>query len=313
MYQEINSRLEELLQKKNRYNKITSMVNALKKQQEEQEKTAYYLKIELDKEQSDVDKLEGKNLTSLFMKVLGSKEKQLDKERQEFLSVKLKYDEAVYQIEDTKNQIRSLLSERSDLSSSEREYEELLAEKQRMVFEDNSEISGAKSRLEQEILNCKAVIKELDEAICEGKKVVTIIDKTMGSLDSAEGWGVWDTFAGGGLVSSLVKHSHIDDAKRFVRDMQRQISKFKIELTDVNMTAKVEIDIDGFVKFSDFFFDGLIADWVVQSRIEKSISSVREVKRQINLALGKLMDMRNEQTGKVTDLEYQIKALWRDL
>ena len=38
------------------------------------------------------------------------------------------------------------------------------------------------------------------------------LDSVLSSLESAEGWGTWDLL-GGGLISDLAKHSHIDDAK----------------------------------------------------------------------------------------------------
>jgi len=52
------------------------------------------LKERLDAEQSDVEKLEGTSLASLFYAVLGTKDDRLEKERQEFLAARLKYDEA---------------------------------------------------------------------------------------------------------------------------------------------------------------------------------------------------------------------------
>ncbi|NLL62799.1 MAG: hypothetical protein GX241_00935, partial [Ruminococcaceae bacterium] len=42
-----------------------------------------------------------------------------------------------------------------------------------------------------------------------------------------------------------------------------------------------------FVKFADFFFDGLISDWIVQSRIHDSQESVNNVRRDVNNVLDK--------------------------
>ena len=41
-----------------------------------------------------MDKLEGLSLTGLFYSVLGTKRERLDKEREEYLAAKLKYDES---------------------------------------------------------------------------------------------------------------------------------------------------------------------------------------------------------------------------
>jgi len=45
------------------------------------------------KEHKEVEKLEGLSLKSVFAKVLGDKEKQLEKERQEYLTAFMKYEE----------------------------------------------------------------------------------------------------------------------------------------------------------------------------------------------------------------------------
>ena len=39
------------------------------------------------------------------------------------------------------------------------------------------------------------------------------------------------------------------------------------------MVCNVSLEIGGFSKFADYFFDGLIADWVVQSKIQKASSA----------------------------------------
>ena len=36
--------------------------------------------------------------------------------------------------------------------------------------------------------------------------------------------------------------------------------RFKTELADVEITADLQITVDGFLKFADFFFDGLFTD-----------------------------------------------------
>jgi len=40
--------------------------------------------------------------------------------------------------------------------------------------------------------------------------------------------------------------------------------------------------------FADFFFEGLIMDWIVQSRINKSLNHVRNMASDVSHILGKL-------------------------
>jgi hypothetical protein len=142
------------------------------------------------------------------------------------------------------------------------------------------ELSEAQAQVNSEI-------KELDEAIGAGNNAVPALEKLIGSLESAEGWGLWDLF-GGGLLSTAVKHSRIDDARSEINEVQARMSRFKRELADVQKSLRLEIDISRLDTFADFFFDNLIVDWVVQSKIVRSLEQARETKTLIENAVVKI-------------------------
>ena len=62
---------------------------------------------------------------------------------------------------------------------------------------------------------------------------------------------------------------------------------------DVDTAADFHIETGDFLSFADYFFDGLIADWLVQSRIndarrqvDSAIQRVEEVLRRLQSGLG---------------------------
>jgi hypothetical protein len=132
------------------------------------------------------------------------------------------------------------------------------------------------------------------------------------SLNSAKGWGTWDML-GGGLISDLAKHSHIDDAKNTVEDVKMLLNNFHSELADINISSSIIIDIDGFTKFADFFFDGIFADWVVQSRINDSIDSVLKVKSNVDEILIRLKQMQSNEENTISSLKENIKNFIMDI
>ena len=71
----------------------------------------------------------------------------------------------------------------------------------------------------------------------------------------------------------------------------------------------VFINIDGFDKFADFFFDGLIADWFVQSKIHKSQESVSRVKSEVYGVLNKLSRMRDSDKNEIARLESDLSRI----
>ena len=136
--------------------------------------------------------------------------------------------------------------------------------------------------------------------------MIVFLRTTLQSLNSAEGWGTWDLL-GGGLISDLAKHSHIDDAKLAADRVQAELSNFRSELADVRIQNNIHFEMDGFAKFADFFFDGLIADWCMQSRIEETQSSVRGVENQVTEVLRRLNSMERKTTEQIKELEIELK------
>lgn len=308
MFEEINKELEQLLQGVNRYNKIKAMIASLNTQVEEQEKKLQIYKNELEKENIDVEKLNKINITSLFYSILGSKDKQMEKERQELLAAQLKYEDINRQIEDTKYQISKLEAEKSELEYCEKEYKELYDKKYQILKNQTGSYADKISEIEKNILVMKSNMNEIEEAINAGQLVIDELNNTRKSLDSAEGWGTWDLL-GGGLLSDIAKHSHIDEARESASEVQSLLNNFRTELTDVKVTSEININIEGFVKFADFFFDGLIADWVVQSHIRDSIESIENVRIEVNTVINKLQEMKSNDKDKLNKLECDLEDI----
>jgi hypothetical protein len=91
--------------------------------------------------------------------------------------------------------------------------------------------------------------------------------------------------------------------------LQGVLRRFKTELADINIQANMQVNVEGFLRFADFFFDGLFADWTVGEKIKDSQYSVAEVRRKIEKALDKLTDLDKAADQKIKELKAQIEAL----
>jgi len=308
MYTEINKQLEEAQQGVFRLHKIDSMLKGLKDEQLSLERKVSELKATLDKEELDVKKLEGNSLAGVFYFVLGRLEERLENEKKEALGAKLKYDQAVRDLEDVKHEISKLCSERMNYMDCERKYESLYAAKRDMLIKSDPDRAQKLLDLTEQLNKSKNALKEIREAISAGRSVLSSLEKAMGSLDSAEGWGVWDML-GGGLISDLAKHSHIDDAKYEAEQAQILLRRFRSELADIKIGDDIHIETGGFAKFADFFFDGLIADWFMQSKIKNSQESVSQAKSQVQSVLSKLSSLESRESSRIKKVETEIKEL----
>jgi hypothetical protein len=122
--------------------------------------------------------------------------------------------------------------------------------------------------------------KEIREAIRAGERALDSLQEANRQLNSAGNWGLVDIF-GGNTISGLMKHMKVNNASRCVDDARRDLATFRDELGDIRDVENLNIDIDGFLTFADFFFDGFVADIFVQSKIRKGQQQVREAIRRV--------------------------------
>lgn len=126
---------------------------------------------------------------------------------------------------------------------------------------------------------------EIREAIAAGEKALNSLYLAQEKLKSARSWGMFDLF-GGGLLSDMIKHSKMNDASKYMEEAKRQLQIFQKELKDTKLSVDLRMEVSSFLSFADFFFDGLIADYMVQSKI----SSARE---QVDDAIVMVTDVLN--------------------
>ena len=105
--------------------------------------------------------------------------------------------------------------------------------------------------------------KEKREAIDAGYWAINSLKTARDNLNSAKNWGLLDMF-GGGFFSTMLKHSKIDQARQNMEHTKYDLRNFSRELNDVNIACDLNINIGDFLSFADYFFDGFVADWMVQ-------------------------------------------------
>ncbi len=308
MYSEINDELQKAQEGMLYHQKLLSMLKDLRAQKNTLLKKVDTLKEQAEKEDLDVEYLEGKSISHIFYTILGNLDKKLEKEREEALVARLKYDQACLDLSNVEYELFHLELEADKNRDWERIYQRLYSEKKEQLIASGSKLGEEILNLFQKITALKSYEKELKEAIAAGEGVSYHLKSASESLKSAEGWGTWDLI-GGGLISDIAKHSHIDEAKESVSKAQTKLSHFRSELADVKVMSELSIEISDFAKFADFFFDGLFADWHMQSKIKDSLGSVERTKNQVDAVLVKLQLMKKETMDRINSMEKEINHI----
>lgn len=307
MFEELNEQLEINRQGMNQCQRMDVKLTDYHKQLTELEDKKSDLESLLSKEVSDYENLSRKNLSNLLLEFLNKKEDKERKEYQEVLAARLKLEEAEKQIESIRSTIKNLRSERAELSGCERRFHELYERKYTLLMDSSPENGEKIKQAEDTIHSLKKTQVEIEEALSAGKSVLASVQAAKTSLDHAHGWGTWDLL-GGGLISDAMKHSHLEEAQSAINDVQSLLHRFHSELSDIQLDESVTIQIEGFTKFADFFFDGLLADWMVQSKINTSLENVNALKAKVERVLDKLNGLKRNTESSLTHTKAELNS-----
>lgn len=287
-------RLRELAMQVERQRKLWSVAERLRKQSAELEQKAQNLKDAWVKEQRDVEKLQSFSLSGLLYDLLGKKEEKLEQEQRESLAAAAKYQAAVAEIEAVKQEYSELQTELQSLRGCETRYEQAKRLRAEQLKAENSIAGPQIAALEEELAHLASRRRELQEALEAGQRALSTARSVQSELDSAESWGTWDMLGGGGLLTQMAKNDHLDSAQICANSLQNQLRHFRTELADVQIQAHISIEIDEFLRFADWFFDGLIVDWTVQSKIHDAQNQIYNTICQIQRLLDRLDSLKSD-------------------
>ncbi len=288
---QIQSQIQETIGELEILKKVNSHLTEINTQLQ-----ASYAKIELmdtqlDKELRDIDELDKIGVKALFYKTLGSKEQQLEKERQEYLELSLKYKQLRSEVELMEYE-RNLLKKKS-LRLPEIQNKLLQLKKLRQ----NEILSGPDLQLREDYLKIIekldlniAINKEIDEALISGHESIKAIERIIAALNRASDWGEWVSY--NDRQAKYAKKRAMDEAIRLLPVARHRLNLFLKEMSDLGEN-NIEIHLNPiqFNSFTDFFFDNLISDWIVQKKI---VSTKNDVLNTLSYMQRLIMSLESE-------------------
>ncbi len=131
------------------------------------------------------------------------------------------------------------------------------------------------------------ITREIKEAIAAGESALSSLRKAQEQLNSASNWGIFDMF-GGGLFSTIVKRNKMSDAKFYMESAKSDLLRFQRELKDINVPLDLKMEVGSFLSFADFFFDGIVADYLIQTKISDAQEQVSDAIHRVEHILRNL-------------------------
>lgn len=128
---------------------------------------------------------------------------------------------------------------------------------------------------------------EIREAIVAGEEALVSLREAKRYLSSAGNWGLWDIFSRRSMIVTFVKHTKINKAISCIDVAKNDLRRFREELDEVDDYLP-NVRIGEFMTFADFFFDGFVADVMMQTKISNAKSQVDDAIYQVESIVNRL-------------------------
>lgn len=132
--------------------------------------------------------------------------------------------------------------------------------------------------------------REVMEAVQAGERALASLKRAGAELNSARNWGIADML-GGGMLTDIFKHSKMNKAVQYMEEARRDLRIFQRELKDVHVPMEFRMEVGSFLSFADFFFDGIVADYLVQSKIAEARAQVEDAQSRVQYLLTDLREL----------------------
>jgi DNA repair exonuclease SbcCD ATPase subunit len=255
-------------------------------------------------ELKDVERLEGVSLARLLVAVRGDREDALDRERAEAEAARYRVAEAEALLAEVHREDAAMQQRMRDLAEAPAAYAAALTAKEQYLTQAGGVRSERLLAMADERGRLVAEKRELVEAVQAAREARQALVQVQEELKRASGWSTYDTFFGGGALSSSIKHARIEDAAQAAAYADRCLAMLRTELADLGgpRLSAPQLTVDGLTRFVDIFFDNFFTDLAVRDRI-------KQAQDQVDSALRLVGEVRIRLDQRLTDTDSRQSAL----
>ncbi|MGE7110459.1 hypothetical protein [Lysinibacillus sp. NPDC047702] len=287
----------------------------IEKQLERAQQDIYKHSIALNHIRTKLDKLEGFSFMNMIRTWTGQQDELRAEKIDKAAVLELKINEAKKMQEDLTTDLAQAKSKLTEINEQhlQEALSQLNAKKKNYLQIHEPEQAKKLERLAHEEIITKQLIVEMKEAEEAGETALTKLGQAAASLHSANGFSTWDTFLGGGLIATHLKHDALNQSENYLHDAQIALQRFHNELLDVHdlSTKSLHVETDGFVKFADYFFDDIFSAWSVHSKISTAREQVSRVQDDVHNTIWRLQDKHHKAVEHLQSLEREKEAIFQ--
>lgn len=184
-------------------------------------------------------------------------DEKLSKEKLEFLEAQARYLEKEDYLNRLTSNKKQMLKDINDIGDIDLKYDDLLNNSAEYIIKFNNGKSEKVLLILNKLKNTSLELKEIQEALFEGDKLIPYIDKAISNLNSAQNWGIYDMM-GGDFIATMAKRSKMDDASKSINSIKVMLNRYNAELKDLSDEINVNLNLDSMSGIFDYLFDNFL-------------------------------------------------------
>jgi hypothetical protein len=290
--------------------RVTARLDRARAAEAEARQRAVQARERLADETADVQALESFSPTRIWAALRGSRDTDLDRERAEQQAAEYAVARADALMLAAHDEVRRAEAELRALGDVAGRRREALTAMEGWMRSSGSPAGAELTRLAERSAAAHAERVEVREALEAGAAAAQTLAAAQQVLGSADGWATYDTFLGGGMLGDMMKYDRMDQAQQLLHHADQAVRRLSRELADVGMRPVVAgLQVDGFTRTFDVFFDNIFTDWSVKSRIGDAARQTAAAARTVAEVRRRLAARDRQLTADVARLEAERERL----
>ena len=269
------------------------------------------LRATLAAEQQDVDHLTGLSLTHLWSALTGRTDQKRSEEQKEVDALLVEVASSERAFKQRQTTLAIVQKRASEVPACQQRQRELVDELAQRLVAKGSPDAAKITELTGVMLKQSEAVTQLDEVIRAAEPAMSLLGRMDSLLRSASSWSTYDTWFGGGIISSSIKHNRVDEASSLIGDAHSALRLLAAEVSDVtDLVAVSAPEISPGLRTADIWFDNIFSDWMVGDRIRASAESVRRTQGQVGALYADAKSRRAQAADQLAQSEREYLQLF---
>lgn len=259
-------------------------------------------------EAADVRRLQSFTLTGILSDLRGQRESDLEREIAELADAQYLVATLRERQDAVVGELVSLQDRLVALGDPDAEWDDALAGRERWV-ELTGPVSDRLSVIAGELGDLDDERVECDEAREVAGEALIRLDRVAESLGSAEDWTGYDTWFGGGVLTSSERHDQLDDATKRMHEAEDSLRRLGKELAGLGDAVETTIRVHRWDRVFDVCFEDVFADASMRRRIADAIALVDLAQERVGRIAGVVEERSRGLTARIEELQQERATL----